>query len=357
MKKMKLNKKGKIAVIILVVVLLVSIFTVNGYNNSLDAVSDKNQYVYFTVEQGDTLDSVTSRLEKQKIIRNAKNAKIAGKLAGTTAFSFGPYKVNKAWNTKQILEHLSNPKNIVHDEVMLTFREGMWAKDIAKKIGENTNVSSEELLKLWNNDKFLKKAIKKYDFLTKDILNSEYRVKLEGYLYPETYSFNKKNSTAEEITYRFLDQFDQVYKKYLKSGVKKTGMSVQQLVTLASVIQYEGATKKDMKMISGVFYNRLKKGQKLEASATVCYALYNFDSWEDCETRYDVQSPYNTYQVQGLPIGPILNPGKQALDAAVHPTKNDYYFYVADVKHDGKVYYSKTYEEHLKLIDKYGLNL
>ena len=123
------------------------------------------------------------------------------------------------------------------------------------------------------------------------------------------------------------------------------------------MVQYEASTKKDMELVAGVFYNRLKKGMKLESSVTVCYALYDdLTSGEDCEIQYNIDSPYNTYKNEGLPVGPILNPGEDAIAAVLHPEKSDYLYFVADIYGDGKVYYAKTYDEQLKNQEKFNLN-
>lgn len=355
----KINRKKQIRnVTILIISLVILVGGIGGFvsfNNGLSAVSENKSPVIFEVVSGDTLDSIVDRLEKNGIIKSASKAKILAKMKGYTNFAIGRYQLNKNMDTKEILSYLSNQKNIMHNQVLITFKEGIWSRDIAKELSKHLNVSEQQMINLWNDDKFLKKCIKKYDFLTDDILNSQYKIKLEGYLFPETYYF-EKNATPEQITYTFLDHFDAEYKK-LKPYIEKSKYSIHEIVTLASVVQYESATKKDMKMIAGVFYNRLKKHQKLESSATVCYAIYDYNSWEECETQTDIQSPYNTYLKDGLPVGPILNPGRDALEATVNPAKHDYLFFVADVKKDGKVYYTKTYEEHLKMVEKLNLNL
>ena len=113
-----------------------------------------------------------------------------------------------------------------------------------------------------------------------------------------------------------------------------------------------------MKKIAGVFYNRLNEGMKLDSSVTVCYALYDeYEDPTDCEVKTDVDSPYNTYLHSGLPIGPILNPGEQAIKAVLHPTKTDDLYFLADINGDGKVYYSKTLEEHEAKMKELGLVL
>lgn len=230
----------------------------------------------------------------------------------------------------------------------------MWAKDVAALIEKQTGVKAGELLTLWNDDAYLNTLLKKYSFLSKDILNAQYKVKLEGYLYPETYSFHK-DATAKQITETFLDQFQKTIAPY-EADIKKSGMSMQEVITFASIVQYEASTKEDMEMIAGVFQNRLKQGMTLDSSVTVCYALYDdMTSGEDCEVNTHIDSPYNTYKNAGLPIGPILNPGAMAIQAVLHPKANDYLYFVADIYGDGKVYYARTLDEQEANIDKYNL--
>ena len=108
-----------------------------------------------------------------------------------------------------------------------------------------------------------------------------------------------------------------------------------------------------MYKIAGVFKNRLDKNMTLGSSVTICYALYEYDKPEDCETNAGIDSPYNTYIHPGLPIGPILNPGEIALKAAIFPEKHDYLYFMADIYGDNTVYYAKTYEEHERNVNKY----
>ena len=169
----------------------------------------------------------------------------------------------------------------------------------------------------------------------------------------------EKDDSIDDITRILLDRFDVMYKEN-KKAFEKSGYSVQQVMSLASVVQFEASSKKDMETIAGVSYNRLEQGMKLQSSVTVCYALYDdFNDPQDCETNAEVESPYNTYLNEGLPIGPILNPGEEAIKAVLSPKHTDYLFFAADIynKVDGKVHYSKTYEEHLQICEELGLNL
>ena len=175
--------------------------------------------------------------------------------------------IRDRWDTPKILETLNDSKQANADDIKITFKEGMWAKDVAALIEKQTGVKAKELLTLWNDDAYLNTLLKKYSFLSKDILNAQYKVKLEGYLYPETYSFHK-DATAKQITETFLDQFQKAIAPYA-ADIKKSGMSMQEVITFASIVQYEASTKEDMEMIAGVFQNRLKQGMTLDSSVDV----------------------------------------------------------------------------------------
>ena len=154
------------------------------------------------------------------------------------------------------------------------------------------------------------------------------------------------------MTMRFLDEFDRNYQMF-KGQLEGSEMSFHDLITLASVVQFESGHPDDMKLIAGIFENRLRDGYRLQSSVTVCYALYEYDSWLDCEQNYEVESPYNTYMIDGLPIGPVCNPGIDAIEAVLNPTPSDYMYFIADVYGDKTVYYATTYEEHLANIEQY----
>lgn len=349
--KLTLVQKALLAGIVILVATFTIFFVLLSSNTS--PIQNKSEEILFEVKEGDYLDSIVNRLENEKIIKNASYTKIKAKLKGNDHFIVGQFKINKNWDSNTILAYLTKQENVLKNEKMITITENMWAKDIAEKLGEELDITKDELLKLWNDDTFLKTVIEKYEFLDENILNSAYPVKLEGYLFPETYSFNI-HSTAEEITYRFLDHFDENYKQFKDELKDSRFKSVHELVTFASIVQFESKSKEDMEMISQVFINRMDSGMNLGSSVTVCYALYEFSDWKECEKHTDIESPYNTYMYEGLPIGPILNPGMDAIEASLHPKDNEYLYFIADINNvkkegAGKVYYSRTFEEHSAL--------
>ena len=262
-------------------------------------------------------------------------------------------------SVKNILSTLQDSTKLKKDALVLKIPEGKWAKEIAAEISSlyDGKYSTEDILNQWNDISYIKKLTKDYSFINvNDLNNDNYKVKLEGYLFPDTY-FLEKEDSLDDITRVLLDRFDVMYKEN-KKAFDQSDLSIHQIISLASVVQFEASKPSDMKTIAGVFYNRLDQGMKLQSSVTVCYALYDdFNDPKDCETNPEIDSPYNTYLHEGLPIGPILNPGDEAIKAVLNPEKTDYLFFAADIYGDGKVYYTKTYEEHLQKCEELGLNL
>lgn len=359
--KRKVNS-GRVALLVVVFVCilagLVSIFVVK---NGLSSTGNGDKKIVFTIENGQTLDTVVTDLQKEDLISSSSIAKVYAKLSHNTNFVAGTFELNDGMSVKDIFRYLQDSSNLKKDTMVLKVPEGKWAKEIAAQISKlyKGKYSTSDIIDTWNDASYLKTLSKTYSFLNvEDLNNSNYKVKLEGYLFPDTY-YLEKDASIDDITRVMLDRFEIMYKEN-KKAFDQSSYSIHQIVSLASVVQFEASTQKDMKMIAGVFYNRLNQNMALQSSVTVCYALYDdFNDPKDCETNPDIDSPYNTYLHDGLPIGPILNPGEDAIQAVLSPTKSDYLFFAADIynKVDGKVHYSKTYEEHEKVCEELGLNL
>lgn len=322
------------------------------FNSSVAPLTNKSNEITFNIPENTAPNTVLEQLEEQNVIKSSFFAKIVMKLDNLSNIKAGIYIVDSSWSTKEVLEYINIATNAVTDEVLITIPEGLWSKDIAKKIEETTNVTAEECLKLWNDKDFLNRMINKYEFLDESILNSEYHVALEGYLYPNSYYIYKETS-AEEVTVRLLDGFDKVYQT-IKKDVEESDYSLHEIVTFASVVQFESGKADEMPIIASVFHNRFNDGMRMESSVTVCYALYDeFNDFMDCENNPGIESPYNTYLYSGLPIGPVNNPGIDALNSVLHPAETDYYYFIADVYGDNQLIPAKTYDEHLKNVQKY----
>jgi UPF0755 protein len=172
---------------------------------------------------------------------------------------------------------------------------------------------------------------------------------LEGYLFPDTYFFSPLDS-AEKVLSTFVGRFRTVFTPEMAAEARKAGFSVHQIVTLASVIEKETRREEERPLVSAVFRNRLRLGMPLQADPTVIYGIENFNgnlTRKDLETR----TPYNTYTEQGLPPGPIANPGRSALLAAIHPADAPYLYFVA--RDDGTHEFSVSLVEHNRAVNRY----
>lgn len=354
MKKPLKNKKIAIILSIAAIVIALCLGGFLYYTQNLKSVTTSSEKVSFQIKSGEGMSTIASHLKEKDLIRNTTITKLYAKLNSLQDVKAGNFILDKSWSTKEILTVLNDANKAKGDEVMITFREGMWAKDMAVEIEKQLGLKAEDLIALWNDDAYIKELMKTYTFLTNDVLNDQVRVKLEGYLFPQTYTF-AKDADGKKVTETFLNHFQSIYDKY-KDDIKQSGKSLHDIITMASIVQYEASKPEDMKMIAGVFYNRLQKNMTLGSSVTVCYAMYDeLTSPDDCEVNTNIDSPYNTYIHEGLPIGPIENPGEEAIVATLHPKRSDYLYFVADIHGDGTVYYSKTLEEQEANIDKYNL--
>lgn len=306
----------------------------------------------FTISEGENAKSVLGRLQEEGFIKSDFIAQMEMKKQDLSDLKAGSYLIDASWDAMTILSYMNDSQNIlIEDQVLITIPEGTWAKDIAKMIQAQTNVTADELIRCWNDPDFLNELIATYEFLDESILNDAYPVKLEGYLYPETYYFYRE-TTPQEVTHRFLEQFNLHYLE-LKDQFEASSYSVHEIVTLASLIQFESGTLDEMKLIAGVFENRMQQGILLQASATICYGMYEFDTIAECEANPEYDSPYNTYLYAGLPIGAISNPGLHAIEAALQPAQTDYMYFVHDIYGTGEAHFAVTYEEHLANVEKY----
>ena len=350
--KKKSTFKPKFLMTLVILILISSIISLTYFKVNLAAPQKESETVEFVVVAGDTVDTVLKRLKDTNLIKDEFSTKIIVKVKKLNHLKVGGFLLDKSWSAEKIMQRLNDLPDDNRNTVKITFKEGIWARDFAKLISEKTSVSAESLLELWNDTDYLKTLIDKYPFLTDAILNPELKVKLEGYLAPNTYEFYI-NTTPEAVTERLLNQTKLIYEKY-QSEFEKSEYSIHELFTLASITQFESGNDSDNKIISGIWYNRLNRNMYLQSSVTVCYAIYDYKSWHDCERQTNVyKSPYNTYLNHGIPIGPVSAPGESALVSVLRPEKSDYLYFIAAVYTDGKIHYAKTYNQHRQNIAKY----
>lgn len=335
-------------VIIFLVVLI--ILTCGSYKIGTSSVSKDSFEVKITIPKESTYLSISNLLKENNLIRSESFYKIYIKIFKPNNLKAGIYTLNRNMNVKEIVDTLEG--NVKSEEITITIPEGKHIEEVAEIISSKINMSKEDILLYWQNEEVLNSLIDKYWFLTDVIKKEGIRYSLEGYFFPDTYSILKE-SKIEDITYKMLDKMDEVLSKY-KEEISNSKFNVHEILTLASIVEHEAILDSDRPMIAGVFINRLDKSMKLQSCATIGYAI---NEWKLSYDYSDLQtdSPYNTYFYEGLPIGPGNMPGELSIEAVLRPTKNDYYYFLANVndKDSKKTYYSKTYSEHRQKCVKY----
>ena len=202
-----------------------------------------------------------------------------------------------------------------------------------------------------NKQEFTRDFSKEFSFLSDKPEN----LSLEGYLFPDTYRIYS-SSTPEEIIFKMLNNFDKKLTPKMREDIKESGKTIHEILTMASIIEkeapiYAQSDSKEAKIISGIFWNRVNINMGLQSDATLSY-IYNDKKPVHSGKELEIDSAYNTYKYRGLPPGPIANPGIIAIEAAIYPSKTNYYYFLTTL--DGSaIYYAKTYEEHLKNKYKY----
>jgi len=249
--------------------------------------------------------------------------------------------------TNRLLGHQPKVVQVAKPEKTLRVVEGYRNSDIADLLVSNNLATAAEFAKAQQSY-----DTAKFSFLASKPVNLD----LEGYLYPDTYRVFA-SSTAEEIITKMLSNFDKKLTPQMRADIKASGKTINEIVTMASIIEkeapisYKNGDNQDAKIISGIFWHRLKTGQSLQSCATLAYILgVNKGQYSEADTK--TESPYNTYINKGLPPGPISNPGILAIEAAIYPTSSDYNYFLTP-SGSQKIIYASTYEEHLRNKNKY----
>lgn len=345
----------KIVAIILVALLLILIIGgISGYiyiKSALEPV-DPNSDEEITVEIpiGSSTSTISALLEEKGIIKDGRVFRFYTKLNNESDFQAGEYTFTPAITFDEIIESLKNGRVILDAVYTVTIPEGYTVDQIAERFSERLPFSKEEFLEKANDEEYIAALMEKYpNILTEDILDPEIRTPLEGYLFASTYDFFVQEPTVEEVIDLMLSRTQNVISPYLE-GIEAQGFSVHEGLTFASLVEKETGNEEQRQDISGVFYNRMDEGMMLQTDPTVLYALGEHRErvlFEDLE----VESPYNTYVVEGLPIGPISNFAENSLKAVIEPSETDYLFFLHDP--EGNIHYAETFDEHRENREKY----
>ncbi len=297
----------------------------------------------FKIEKGERASVIAERLASKGFISGKyyflyylKENNLEGKILP------GDYELRSKMNIPEIVVMITQEQNKF---VKITFPEGWDNKKMAERLSAN-GFSGDEFLNIAKNPS--SELTNKYSFFS--MLSKG--TSLEGYIFPDTYFFSQKLST-EEVMGKMLSNFDNQLTMEFREEIKKQGKTLEEIITMASVIEKEVKIDEDREIVSGLFWDRIKNGQPLQSCATISYILgVNKKQYSFEDTR--IESPYNTYLNPGLPPGPICNPGISAIKAAIYPKHTDYNYFLSDPK-TGKTVFSRTIEEHNANKYKYGL--
>lgn len=334
---------SRVIFILLLLVTLVSC-DVSQYIEPVDP-SDTSM-VLFTVPKGASTTRVAENLAAAGLIQNDWSFKSRVKtLEKDGKLQAGDYQLSKSMSADQIIEKLA--KGDVYIETFkFTIPEGYEFTMIVDRLEKEGLINREIFMDLAENHAF------DYRFLEE---GRQYKYRLEGFLYPATYEL-KVGSDELAILKAMLNQFDKVFTDAFYDQAQALGLTINEVVTLASIVERETKSESELPLVASVFHNRLNIGQSLQSCATVQYAL------EERKERLfnvdlEVDSPFNTYLHAGLPPAPIASPDAEAIEATLFPAQTDYKYFVVTGDNDGKHVFSVTYEEHLKAVNEYQVKL
>lgn len=328
------------------------------YKVNIGPVSKNQELKEVEIKEGNTYLTIAPILKENNLIKSELFYKVYIKIFQPKSLEACTYKLSENMGVEKIVEELEKGCHTNPNAVKVTIPEGEHLEEVAVIVAKVTNNSVNDLMKVWNSPEFVNQVIDKYEFVTEDVKKKGIRYPLEGYFFPSTYELQNKDVTPEYIAYKMLDQMNVIYNKY-KNDIKKSKYTFHQILTMASIVEYEAILDEERPKIAGVFYNRLENpGYEtvglLQSCATLGYAI---DQWKLIYSYADFQvdSPYNTYRYKGLPIGPGGMPGEPSIKAAIYPEKHDYYYFMANVCDlENKVsIFAKTNAEHERNKSRY----
>ena len=320
--------------------------------NSEDAkqiIIPPEKRMFFDVPRGASTNAIANELEKAGLIKYPQIFKIMSKVNGYDGlYKSGTHIVSRELGYEELMMVMIGKPEII--KVMIP--EGLNSQQLYDQLVKGGLSNASEI------KANIGKMAFEYDFLSELPDRTD---PFEGYLFPDTYEFDL-NAQPETIVSALLKNFSNRVTEEDYERAEELGMTMDEVIVLASIIEREAKDEEDRFLVSGVFHNRLKSGdtsmRRLQSCATIQYIFYKRNGImlrriSDSDTR--VADPYNTYQHAGLPPGPICNPGLSSIRAALYPVETDYLFFVA--KGDGKHEFTETYEDHQAAIREYGLNL
>lgn len=348
-----MNKKklliilGSILGIILIIVFI--------YIFNLRAVSNSNELVSFTVNSGESKETIVDNLKNANLIRSKYVTLAYIILSGNGNIQAGNYELSRNMSTKEIIESLANGDvvNKNREVVSITFKEGITLKEYLQLIADNTNLEYDVIIEQINDLEFLNNLIEEYWFLTEDILNEDIYYALEGYLYPNTYEFHKE-TTLDEVISKILNETDNRLST-IREKLEASNNSIHEILTMASIAEKEAINYEDRQKVVQVINTRIDLNMNLGMDVTTYYGVQK--DMKEILTNVDINdsNPYNTRVsgFLGLPVGPICNPSIESIEAALNPADTNYIYFFADIV-TGNVYFTDNYDEFLNFKNLYG---
>lgn len=340
MKKKKKNAKKIFTIFLSIFIAAVVLMGIDFYQKVYTAYKNYPDAVIIEVKKGTSVSGIALQLSRENIIGSSLYFKIYYRLFFTqTSIKSGEYQFDRPMSMKEVIEMLTQGRVLLHK---ITIPEGLIIKEIAVLLKQMRGISSESFIKAADNVTLVRDLDAGAD-------------NLEGFLFPDTYHV-RRDTNADEIVRMMVEKFKENFTDSMKWRAEKLGLSIRQVVTLASLIEKETSSREERFLISSVFHNRLKSGMTLGCDPTNIYALkrvgkYNGKlGWKDL--KFD--SPYNTRLYRGLPPGPICNPGYASIEAALFPENTQYLYFVA--KNPQTHYFSKTLDEHNWAVRKFIIN-
>ncbi len=293
---------------------------------------------YIHVAKGASAERIADKLAQNGIVRNRYLFLLAAKvLGGERELKFGDYQLCTGMAPVAVVRTLTSGRAIMR---RVTVPEGLTIEQIAQRLERRGLASRKAFLTETRNERLLD---------TLSVRNDT----LEGFLFPDTYHISGEES-EEDLVRMMVHRFEEVYRQESEGATVADEFDLFDIVTIASIIEKEALLAVEKPRIAGVIYNRLRTNMRLDCDVTVQYALNKYGQ-RLTYADLDHDSPYNSYIYKGLPPGPICNPGRTALHAALHPEDTEYFYFVS--MNNGSHYFSKTLGEHNRAVRKYQLGL
>lgn len=339
-------KKIIFILIIIAFVLLGGFYFV--YQYKINSGNGANvEEVVFSVVSGEGVKTIAEKLVEKNLINSksyfilyVRNQKLEA------SFQAGDYILNQAMPLKRVVSILTSGKALSREKTIKII-EGWRNGDIAEYLQKENFASDKKFTELANSPI----AEWNFDFAKPDFFSTiPENASLEGFLFPDTYRIFAE-ADEEDIIKKMLDNFGLKLNAEMQADTAKQGRSLFEIITMASIVEKEVRSNDDMKIVSGLFWDRIKNGQALESCATLAFIL-GVDKPQYTLEDTQIDSPYNSYRNRGLPPGPICNPGLNAIIAAIYPEYTGYNYFLSRPD-TGETVFSKTYDEHLRNKEKY----